>query len=193
MRRTGGQTAASGHAASRGTGQSRAGLAAPPSPVLLRICEKRRQSMAGPGELTCPWFPAHACIPSLPDSAMHCKYQGDELECKWMDSCEKIRPSTHPIRRPEVRAVLCCICMTACMQATFAQRNAMQRGHGWAGLPRVRMNARCLWCVLCVPKSKCRDARVTDGTSRPSQPASGRDPFDCDDIYSNLFFKNKRI
>jgi hypothetical protein len=65
MRRTGGQTAASGHAASRGTGQSRAGLAAPPSPVLLRICEKRRQSMAGPGELTCPWFPAHACIPSL--------------------------------------------------------------------------------------------------------------------------------
>nr|AAT08019.1 putative aminoalcoholphosphotransferase [Zea mays] len=36
-----------------------------------------------------------------PSSAMHCKYQGDELECKWMDSCEKIRPSTHPIRRPE--------------------------------------------------------------------------------------------
>jgi hypothetical protein len=104
------------------------------------------------------------------------------------------RRSGHPpTPSGDRRCVLCCICMTACMQATFAQRNAMQRGHGWAGLPRVRMNARCLWCVLCVPKSKCRDARVTDGTSRPSQPASGSDPFDCDDIYSNLFFKNKRI
>lgn len=149
--------------------------------------------MAGPGELTCPWFPAHACIPSLPDSAMHCKYQGDELECKWMDSCEKIRPSTHPIRRPEVRAVLH---LHDCMHASnicTTQCNATRPWLGWAAVPRVRMNARCLWCVLCVPKSKCRDARVTDGTSRPSQPASGRDPFHCDDIYSNLFFKNKRI
>lgn len=101
------------------------------------------------------------------------------------------RRSGHPpTPSGDRRCVLCCICMTACMQATFAQRNAMQRGHGWAGLPRVRMNARCLRSSASLLRAvpKCPDARVTDGTSPPdvypaSQPASGRDPFDCDDIY----------
>lgn len=113
------------------------------------------QSMAGPGELTCPWFPAHACIPSLPDSAMHCKYQGDELECKWMDSCEKIRPSTHPIRRPEVRAVLH---LHDCMHASNICTTQCNATRPWLGWAASRANECKMPLVRAVPK--CPDARL---------------------------------